>query len=427
MRRRRVSLSTLLVASVLAATASAPGVTACRAAEAGSIATVTAADSAAVGPHQLMTLGAIRAYQKLISPSRGTHCPMTPHCSKYGFQAFSRHNPLVAWPLTADRLHRCGHDIEQYPLAFVDGQLRFSDPLEQPPPDRVADGTADGPATLLVLASARTSWEPTEPSPEPSGEAQRLFRFAQSLEIGGDLYRAATEYSRLIHYYPGSTDVEQAYAGLARCHYGLAEFLEVVRVAEAYYDAVPRADDDQEMRYTMGLSYFQLGNYPRARETFATIVESGAEPYASKATMLAAASFAHQGDWEASARAFEAVPSTSPFHARAVANRELASQAQTPDHKNPRLAGILGVVPGLGYLYAGYRQTALSAFLVNGAFIWATVEAFDSGQNGLGAVLGVLSFGWYSGNIYGSVRSAHRHNQKIDSDYLAKLQVGFAF
>ena len=64
--------------------------------------------------HKVMTLGAIRMYQLLIAPSKGTKCSMYPHCSLYGQIAFSEYNPIQAFAMTADRLFRCGRDISEY-------------------------------------------------------------------------------------------------------------------------------------------------------------------------------------------------------------------------------------------------------------------------------------------------------------------------
>ena len=95
--------------------------------------------------------------------------------------------------------------------------------------------------------------------------------------------------------------------------------------------------------------------------------------------------------------------------------------------RNHTTAGILAIVPGLGYSYDGYKQTALSSFIVNGLFIWATVEAFRRDNQSIGTMLGILSFGWYTGNIYGSVVSAERRNIKLKEDLLLKFDIGFQF
>jgi putative component of membrane protein insertase Oxa1/YidC/SpoIIIJ protein YidD len=89
-------------------------------------------------PHRFMTLGAIRTYQLLIAPSKGSECPMHPHCSLYGQMAFGRFNPMQAFIMTADRLHRCGHDLMNYDSVEVNDSVKFYDSLPDSKPKEVS-------------------------------------------------------------------------------------------------------------------------------------------------------------------------------------------------------------------------------------------------------------------------------------------------
>jgi hypothetical protein len=90
-------------------------------------------------------------------------------------------------------------------------------------------------------------------------------------------------------------------------------------------------------------------------------------------------------------------------------------------YKDPTTAGALSVVPGLGHLYCERYKDGLVAFLLNGLFIAATVEAFHDNQNALGGILGFVELGFYSGTIYSAVNSAHKHNRKLKDDFLQGL------
>jgi putative component of membrane protein insertase Oxa1/YidC/SpoIIIJ protein YidD len=79
---------------------------------------------------RMITLPLLNFYRAYISPAKGFHCPMYPSCSSYGKEAFSRHNPLVAFWKTSARLTRCGHDPERYGVVAVDGVLRYYDPVD---------------------------------------------------------------------------------------------------------------------------------------------------------------------------------------------------------------------------------------------------------------------------------------------------------
>lgn len=53
-------------------------------------------------------VGAVRAYQRWISPVRPPSCRFTPTCSAYAVTAIERFGPLRGSWLTARRLLRCG-------------------------------------------------------------------------------------------------------------------------------------------------------------------------------------------------------------------------------------------------------------------------------------------------------------------------------
>ena len=92
-----------------------------------------------------------------------------------------------------------------------------------------------------------------------------------------------------------------------------------------------------------------------------------------------------------------------------------------PKKKRPGLAGALSIVPGGGYLYCERYQDAFMAFLLNAGLIYAAYEAFDNELYALAGVISFVEFGFYSGNIYGAVSSAHKYNQTHDRkliDYL---------
>jgi putative component of membrane protein insertase Oxa1/YidC/SpoIIIJ protein YidD len=82
--------------------------------------------SAHVAPSYLM----IRAYQRVVGPTKGQDCPMSPSCSHYGLEAFRCESSTVAFLMVVDRLNRCGHDLRQYPVVITEGKIRRYDPVK---------------------------------------------------------------------------------------------------------------------------------------------------------------------------------------------------------------------------------------------------------------------------------------------------------
>ncbi|MBN2520462.1 MAG: hypothetical protein JXB17_08160 [Bacteroidales bacterium] len=98
----------------------------------------------------------------------------------------------------------------------------------------------------------------------------------------------------------------------------------------------------------------------------------------------------------------------------------ITNEAASLKYKKPALSLTLSVfVPGAGQLYSGYWKEAVFSFLYTSAAVFQAYRGFS--KNGIKSFYGWMftgiSFGFYSGNIYGAVKSANKHN------YLAKQKI----
>lgn len=82
--------------------------------------------------------------------------------------------------------------------------------------------------------------------------------------------------------------------------------------------------------------------------------------------------------------------------------------------RSPRIGGLLGLVPGLGYAYSGEYANAARSAILNGLFLWIMARCADDDEWGVFALAAFFEFTWYSGSIYGGIDAAHRHNRRID-------------
>ena len=73
---------------------------------------------------------AIYGYQHFVSPAKGTTCPMEPSDSAYAKEALRKKGLIGGVLRAADRLHRCGHDVDAYPLVETPRGLKYWDPVE---------------------------------------------------------------------------------------------------------------------------------------------------------------------------------------------------------------------------------------------------------------------------------------------------------
>jgi len=93
-------------------------------------------------------------------------------------------------------------------------------------------------------------------------------------------------------------------------------------------------------------------------------------------------------------------------------------------YKSPFLAGsISAVVPGGGKAYSGHWVDAIYSFLFVTTSTWLTYKSYQ--KNGFSfnsALIGSVALTFYSANIYGSVKSAKRHNQKINQSFRSEAE-----
>jgi len=90
--------------------------------------------------------------------------------------------------------------------------------------------------------------------------------------------------------------------------------------------------------------------------------------------------------------------------------------------KHPALAGTLSIIPGAGHLYCGRYRDALISFLLNAGLMMAAYESFEDGNEALGSVISLFEIGFYFGNIYGAVGSAHKYNSTKTQQYIKDMK-----
>ncbi len=83
-----------------------------------------------LSPGQKIAQGAIRVFQKYISPVDGDRCPSYPTCSQYGVLAVRKHGLMMGFVMTFDRLIHESDEVRRAPLIKVYDSHRYYDPVE---------------------------------------------------------------------------------------------------------------------------------------------------------------------------------------------------------------------------------------------------------------------------------------------------------
>ncbi len=78
--------------------------------------------------------------------------------------------------------------------------------------------------------------------------------------------------------------------------------------------------------------------------------------------------------------------------------------------KIPHMAAAMGVVPGLGYVYSGQKETGIAAFLVVSVLSALTYYSFRTDNKPLAVFFGAAGTFFYAGNILGGYMASRRYN-----------------
>jgi tetratricopeptide (TPR) repeat protein len=249
------------------------------------------------------------------------------------------------------------------------------------------------------------------------------FRFAEQVMEKGEYLRAAAEFERFIHFFPDHEKVPQARLQIGLCHLKAGDYEGARKVFDNLRITYPEDVLSGKALLLMGESYYRQGLYKEAEYHYRIVAETYPQPELKNSAVYRLGwCRMHTGTWRDASETFGIVTPESFLYSTSQYLMEESLQGEKLPHKNPTTAGILAaVIPGLGHAYCNRYRDALVAFLINGLFIWAAVESFQNDQEVLGGILVFAGLGWYSGNIYSAVNSAHKHNRRTRDDFLQGL------
>jgi outer membrane protein assembly factor BamD (BamD/ComL family) len=254
-------------------------------------------------------------------------------------------------------------------------------------------------------------------------EATRQFSFAENLFAEGDYYRAISEYKRFLFYYPQNKLVENCTYRIGESYYKGKRWHEALKSFSSFIMNFPESPLVPGALYHKGMSEKQLKRYTDALSTLEELSKSKSIEFADKAVYQKAIVLMEMEEWQKARKAFLIVPKDSPLSISAgVIASELLRMDDLPQ-KSPAAAGTLAaILPGAGHLYTERPRDALVAFLLNGAFIWGAVELFRHDNYVAAAIVTFFEIGWYTGNIYSAVSSAHKYNKRTRQDFIEHLK-----
>jgi len=254
-------------------------------------------------------------------------------------------------------------------------------------------------------------------------DPDRQFQFAEYYFEKGEYYRAIGEYERFIYFFPEAKKVELARYRIALAYLKGERYQEAIQAFKLLIEKYPNSAYAIKSYLRISEAYIRLKRYDEALINLDNLItiapdqNTKDEAYYQRGWI-----YLEQGLWENAQTCFDKI---SPQNRETYRLKQLLDELDKKKllkRKDPTTAGLLAIVPGAGHLYCERYRDAFVSFLVNGALIFAAYEAFDHDQNVLGGIITLVEVGFYSGNIYSAVSSAHKYNRDEKNRFLRYLQ-----
>ena len=245
------------------------------------------------------------------------------------------------------------------------------------------------------------------------------FDFAKSYMDKGEYGRAINEFERFIYFFPKDRRVSQARHLIGVCYLKGGRYKDARKVFLRTVGDHPDGPFAGKALFLVGESYYEQGASDEAVYYFGQVLER----YPSRQLENAARyrlgwTRMQESKWREASEDFKKVKKGSLLYDSAKSLSAQSLKGELLPYKDPVYAGIMaGIIPGLGHAYVSRYKDAIVAFLLNGLFIWATIESFNQGHNVLGGILAFFEVGWYAGNIYSAVNVTHKWNRKVRDDF----------
>lgn len=264
-------------------------------------------------------------------------------------------------------------------------------------------------------------------------DADGQYSFALQYYQSQDNGRAVSEFDRFVHFFPDDPRVEEAMMFAAEAMFRDGHHSDALKRFEAIAGRFPGARSAVRSRFEAARCLIAMQQPEAAKALLLKIADTASTPEIRDEALYRVAWIdVEDGRFEAADASLAKIGAPGRQRYRIDALQAGLRGADAIPRKDPVLAGALSIIPGGGYAYCGRYRDATVAFLLNTAFIAATIEAFRDGNDALGCLIGFVGSGFYMGNIYGGVNAAEKYNrnavrifiERTASDYRVDPRTG---
>jgi len=254
--------------------------------------------------------------------------------------------------------------------------------------------------------------------------ADSSFAFAESLFQDGDYYRSITEYKRFIFHYPLHPQTEKAQLRIAESYFRAKKWREAVDSFTSFLMLFPSSSLRMDAMLMKGEAEKEGKFDEQALKTFQEILREDHSPYSDKALYQSVMIYLEKDERNKALGAIRDIRENAFRSGVVPILRSGIEEISRLPRKSPAVAGTLAaVMPGSGHLYVERPRDALVSFLLNASFLFAAVQFYRHDHYAAAGIAAFFEVGWYGGNIYSAIGSAHKFNHKIKNDFLYDLRI----
>jgi tetratricopeptide (TPR) repeat protein len=263
----------------------------------------------------------------------------------------------------------------------------------------------------------------TAAEPELVISAGQQYTFAHRYFIEEDYRRAIDEFQRFIHFFPQDRRVAQVHWFIGMAYYKNRQYADAINAFRTIIDSQKERAANPQAWFMLAESYFASkapGQAITALHNMVSLTDNS--DIHDEANYRIGWIYVETGAFDPAQHYFAKVSGPNKVKYRLRQLTDALNKKKLIPYKNPRLAGALAIIPGAGHLYCERNQDALISFLLNGGLIYAAYEAFDNDLMAIGGLITLVESGFYTGNIYSAVNSAHKYNRSEKNKFVEKLK-----
>lgn len=236
-----------------------------------------------------------------------------------------------------------------------------------------------------------------------SASAKTSFDFAEDLIEQGDLFRALTIYKEIEFQNRYQDTGFKAQKNILRIHSDAEDYenfdIQVERLIKIYKKNL----NDTNPTLLRAEASFLMKHYSKAFE----LIQKTSAPIENKYLFKA---------YSESKK--ELPPCTSDVCKQI---KEIETDSSKLHLKNENLALALGIIPGLGQIYAGKTSSGISSFILNSFFATISIMAFNNNEKAMGYASAIVGSTFYFSSIYAGYETAKRYNSSLKINEQKKL------